>query len=281
MGIAADCKIEDCEKLARQRGMCPMHYRRWHLYGDPLFTKRTPPQPGRGCLVDDCGHPHEARGYCRTHYQRVVKHGSPDLPVREIPACTICGERAKARGYCEMHYIRWKKHGDPLNDGSRPLAERLAAGLVRTESGCLEWTGATLKGYGQIGDGRQVLYTHRVAFMLANGEIPDGMDVLHHCDNPPCCEPDHLFAGTALDNSTDMIAKGRGAWQRKPIAPRCGETIASDGDSRPCVRPAGHPGRHKGVIAHGANGYHAGCRCDLCCQGRKVCAQYAPEAGAA
>ena len=114
-----------------------------------------------------------------------------------------------------MHYQRWRTHGDPLEDGRHPLAERLAARLVRTDSGCLEWTGATLKGYGQIGDGGKILYTHRVAYELAYGPLPDGMNACHTCDNPPCCEPEHLFAGTTLDNTLDMIAKGRGWWQRK------------------------------------------------------------------
>jgi hypothetical protein len=113
-----------------------------------------------------------------------------------------------------MHYQRWRKHGDPSEDGARPLEERLAARLVRTDSGCLEWTGATLKGYGQIGDGQRVLYAHRVAYELAKGSVPDGLLVCHHCDNPPCCEPTHLFVGTVQDNTDDMIAKGRAAWQR-------------------------------------------------------------------
>lgn len=79
----------------------------------------------------------------------------------------------------------------------------------------MEWTGATLKGYGQIGDGRCLRYTHRVAWELVNGPIPDGMHVCHHCDNPPCCNVDHLFLGTDADNNADMIAKGRAWWQKR------------------------------------------------------------------
>jgi len=49
-----------------------------------------------------------------------------------------------------------------------------------------------------------------VAWEDVNGPISDGLWVLHRCDNPPCCRPDHLFLGTPADNTADMIAKGRG-----------------------------------------------------------------------
>lgn len=52
-------------------------------------------------------------------------------------------------------------------------------------------------------------YVHRYVWMLANGPIPKGTFVLHRCDNPPCFRLDHLFLGTAKDNSADMVTKGR------------------------------------------------------------------------
>lgn len=76
---------------------------------------------------------------------------------------------------------------------------------------CWVWTGApaTKEGYGRVGiDGRKHL-VHRLSYVLANGQIPDGLLVLHTCDNPPCVRPDHLFVGTDADNRADMVAKGR------------------------------------------------------------------------
>lgn len=78
------------------------------------------------------------------------------------------------------------------------------------ETGCLEWTGSRQeKGYGQVRYQTRKWQTHRLAYMLAHGEIPEGQYVLHRCDNPPCCNPDHLFLGDQFDNMRDMIRKGR------------------------------------------------------------------------
>jgi len=53
------------------------------------------------------------------------------------------------------------------------------------------------------------LFAHRVTWEIVNGPIPDGLLVLHHCDNPPCTNPIHLFLGTIKDNSHDAMHKGR------------------------------------------------------------------------
>jgi hypothetical protein len=83
---------------------------------------------------------------------------------------------------------------------------------------CWTWTGAKLQGsgYGKATLAGRTLSAHRVAFAIVNGPIPDGVDVLHHCDNRECVrsEPNgdgHLFRGDALLNAWDRDAKGRTA----------------------------------------------------------------------
>jgi hypothetical protein len=81
-----------------------------------------------------------------------------------------------------------------------------------TETGCREWMRSkNAFGYGKVKLRRRDFASHRVAWTLAHGPIPDGMCVLHRCDNPSCCNPDHLFLGTVQDNKADCVSKGRHA----------------------------------------------------------------------
>lgn len=80
---------------------------------------------------------------------------------------------------------------------------------------CWEWqAGLNEYGYGSISDRPKLKKAHRVAWELTYGAIPDGLQVLHKCDNRKCCNPRHLFLGTHLNNMEDMVKKGR---QSAPI----------------------------------------------------------------
>ena len=120
---------------------------------------------------------------------------------------------------------------------------------------CWTWLGAKLpKGYGKIA-GRDWrggwLYAHRVSWELHNGPVQDGLWVLHHCDNPSCVNPAHLFLGTNRDNMRDMQRKGR--------ARTCGHSITLENTyvirgarlCRACMklRDKRYRDRHKKAIA--------------------------------
>jgi len=87
--------------------------------------------------------------------------------------------------------------------------------IPEPNSGCWLWTACCNEdGYGKITVEHKSIGAHRVSWELYKTSIPDGMHVLHKCDNPPCVNPGHLFLGTNADNMADRDAKGRQARPR-------------------------------------------------------------------
>lgn len=91
--------------------------------------------------------------------------------------------------------------------------ERFWSKVDKQSNGCWIWTAGKKKkmGYGLFYSDkyRRTVLAHRMAYELSVGLIPDGLHVLHHCDNPSCVRPDHLFLGTETDNAADRNRKGR------------------------------------------------------------------------
>ena len=126
--------------------------------------------------------------------------------------CSIEGcvrSKSECFGLCGPHAYRKRRFGDPF--AGRQIGVRSQDGFwafVRKEESCWLWTGRqTRGGYGQVGRQR----AHRFAYQLECGPIPQGMLVCHHCDNPICVRPSHLFVGTIIYNNMDKHRKGRDA----------------------------------------------------------------------
>ncbi len=81
---------------------------------------------------------------------------------------------------------------------------------IKSDDECWNWKAGKIRsGHGQFRVNSIKTYTHRFSYELKNGPIPEGLHICHHCDNPSCVNPNHLFLGTHQDNMKDRDMKGR------------------------------------------------------------------------
>lgn len=128
--------------------------------------------------------------------------------------CKVCNDKGYALDLCGKHYKAQRRYGN-AETTQRPrgsLSERFWA-KVDKQDGCWEWMGAKAgTGYGSIqagGRGSKSLLAHRVSYSLSSGAIPEGLYILHSCDNRSCVNPAHLRAGTNQENIQEAYDKGR------------------------------------------------------------------------
>ncbi len=114
---------------------------------------------------------------------------------------------AKNKGYSNYkEYLRFSSFSYTIK-----LEKRFWAHVdIKGEDDCWEWKSCLNEdGYGKFFISRLKKSSHRVAYELTKGKIPDGLNVLHSCDNRSCCNPKHLWVGTNFDNNMDRDKKGR------------------------------------------------------------------------
>lgn len=152
-------------------------------------------------------------------------HRTPPVPR----VCQTCGAsftafqadiRKGGGKFCspECYSRRPNAERTPLADRFWPKVDRSAG-----PDACWPWTAYRLRGYGRVKatiNGRARSLAHVVAYILTYGEPPaETPCVLHRCDNPPCCNPSHLFLGTSPDNNADRHRKGRSNTCRGEASP--------------------------------------------------------------
>ena len=127
-----------------------------------------------------------------------------------MPICATCGTPVvRAATHCRLHQQNGPR--------AKPVGERFWASVsIGGQDDCWNWMRSRdRKGYGKFGVGsmkdgtRRIEIASRMAWIVTNGEIPSGMFVCHRCDNPPCCNPSHLYLGSCADNLREMHEKGR------------------------------------------------------------------------
>lgn len=138
------------------------------------------------------------------------------------PPCTVdgCDRPNYGHGLCMKHWTRWRATGNALTVRPPGRVRRAynhppTENITPLDTPCREWQGGRVGvGYGSFSRQGRRQMVHRWVWEQVNGPIPDGMIVMHLCDNPPCFRYDHLVLGTLKANTADREAKQRNNTER-------------------------------------------------------------------
>ena len=181
----------------------------------------------RLCSVEGCNGIHKGLGYCQKHWQRFKKYGSADDSVlsrntsKRLCPVPECSNIQKGLGFCKKHSYRLNKYGSaeavvrqmrPRGMNRSEVVEYYISRADTTNFGCLETDLLSRdKGYTICSfNGQSNSKLHRLVLEEKIGRTLGRWEfACHHCDNPSCFNPDHLFVGSPKDNTQDAANKGR------------------------------------------------------------------------
>lgn len=135
-----------------------------------------------------------------------------------VNTCEFCGTEIKGKRFCSQGCVNRVR----ADHTSETLWKRFWAKVDKSpgfgpNGDCWRWTARVDgRGYGEIKIAGKYSKAHRLALFGRDG-IADPRYACHRCDNPRCVRPDHLFAGTHLENIKDMMSKGRAVWQVREL----------------------------------------------------------------
>lgn len=193
---------------------------------DVSTTRRKPLIKDLPCSAEGCGSKALLRSgggpACNRHYQLWLKYGSFVSSAHRRQTTFVCSEcsanferayglsdeRKRRPQYCSSACMTTARRTRALAAAEKRFWSRVDK---RGPDECWEWRGARNEnGYGWLNTvASPSMLANRVAYHFATGIDPGPLLVCHSCDNPPCCNPRHLWLGTHSDNMADMHAKGR------------------------------------------------------------------------
>ncbi len=208
-----------CSLCSVEFSVKPSHFKRRIYCSRKCHSKSKEKRKIRGC--ETCGTEFKYSAEYNPDRRYCSHKCRPNFGNSKRPVCPQCkNEHRKYTKYCSAQCYYKSLEGTKKEsfydvateeEKIKRLKDSFERYVLRKEDGCWDWKGSKSKKYGslQYGGKYKSISAHQASWIIHNGPIPKGMFICHHCDNPRCTRPDHLFIGSPQDNVLDMINKGR------------------------------------------------------------------------